>query len=283
MIPFKKCYCDKVNIISLGAGVQSSAMALMADRGELICSCGEKMKPQAAIFADTQDEPKNVMDWLDYLEPLLSFPVYRVTAGKLSDREREIHKSKKSGKHYRKSLVPAHCEGAGILTRKCTTNHKIIPLMRKQKELGNVGRGEREVKVASWIGISTDEIQRMKPSREPFAVCIYPLIEKGFSRQDCLKWMEKNGFPRPPRSACVFCPFHSNEEWHRLKTENPEDFEKAVVLEREMQLAWERDETSTSKPFLHPSHKLIDTIDFNDSSQMRLNLFNNECEGMCGV
>jgi hypothetical protein len=39
-------------IISLGAGVQSSAMLLMALEGRF-----EDM-PDCAIFADTQDEPK---------------------------------------------------------------------------------------------------------------------------------------------------------------------------------------------------------------------------------
>jgi hypothetical protein len=42
------------DIISLGGGVQSSAMALMAAKGEIT------PMPQAAIFADTQAEPKAV-------------------------------------------------------------------------------------------------------------------------------------------------------------------------------------------------------------------------------
>ena len=41
-----------LNIISLGAGVQSSTMALMATYGEIT------PMPDAAIFADTQWEPK---------------------------------------------------------------------------------------------------------------------------------------------------------------------------------------------------------------------------------
>ena len=53
-----------MNIISLGAGVQSSTMALMAKHGEI------KPMPDCAIFADTQAEPKKVYDWLDWLENL---------------------------------------------------------------------------------------------------------------------------------------------------------------------------------------------------------------------
>ena len=45
-------------ILSLGAGVQSSTLALMAVRGEI-------EMPEAAIFADTGAEPKSVYEYLD--------------------------------------------------------------------------------------------------------------------------------------------------------------------------------------------------------------------------
>ena len=59
---------DKLTILSLGAGVQSSVMALMAARGEIT------PMPDCAIFADTQSEPKEIYDWLDWLETQLAFP-----------------------------------------------------------------------------------------------------------------------------------------------------------------------------------------------------------------
>jgi 3'-phosphoadenosine 5'-phosphosulfate sulfotransferase (PAPS reductase)/FAD synthetase len=67
-----------LNILSLGAGVQSSTMALMAAHGEL-------PMPDCAIFADTQWEPKAIYKHLDWLEKQLPFPVHRVTAGSLRD------------------------------------------------------------------------------------------------------------------------------------------------------------------------------------------------------
>lgn len=63
------------HIISLGAGVQSSTLALMAVHGEIT------PMPDAAIFADTQAEPQSVYKWLDWLEMQLPFPVHRVTKG----------------------------------------------------------------------------------------------------------------------------------------------------------------------------------------------------------
>ena len=62
--------------LSLGAGVQSSTLALMIAHGEL--------EPvEAAIFADTGWEPRKVYEWLDWLEQQLPFPVYRVQHGNL--------------------------------------------------------------------------------------------------------------------------------------------------------------------------------------------------------
>ena len=66
------------NILSLGAGVQSSCLALMCSQGEVT------PMPNFAIFADTQDEPRSVYEWLSELKKLCNFPIYTVTAGSLS-------------------------------------------------------------------------------------------------------------------------------------------------------------------------------------------------------
>lgn len=66
-------------VLSLGAGVQSTTMALMAAQGEF-----DKM-PDCAIFADTGYEPAGVYTHLDWLEAQLPFPVHRVTAGNIKD------------------------------------------------------------------------------------------------------------------------------------------------------------------------------------------------------
>ena len=53
---------NPIHIISLGAGVQSSTVALMAHLGELT------PKPEFAVFADTHAEPANVYKHLEFLE-----------------------------------------------------------------------------------------------------------------------------------------------------------------------------------------------------------------------
>ena len=269
------------NIISLGAGVQSSAMALMAAKGEIT------PMPDAAIFADTQNETKKTMEFLEWITKELPFPVHIVTAGDLAEREYKIMTHKTTGKTYRKTMLPTYVKGEGavseygILPRKCTTDFKVLPLMRLERKLAGVKRGEKEVQVRIWMGISLDEVSRMKPSRQPWAEHYYPLIDKRITREGCKKWMADNGYPEPPRSACYFCPFHSNAEWIRLQKEEPEEFEKAVKFEKKIQALHATTEYQRGQVYLHPSRQPLDEVVFEDKNQ--LNLWNNECEGHCGV
>ncbi len=202
-----------IHIISLGAGVQSSTMALMAACGEIT------PMPVAAIFADTQAEPKSVYTWLDWLEKQLPFPVHRVTAGNLGEISKTVRTSK-AGNLYTDSNIPVfikhpHPTGrAGLQSRQCTGDFKIDPIHREMRKMagGEIKQWRKNKKVGpkpivQWIGISTDEVGRMKPARPDFIENIWPLIDAGYSRRKCLDWMKDKGFPVPPRSACVFCPY----------------------------------------------------------------------------
>jgi len=276
---------EPIHIVSLGAGVQSSTLALMAAKGLVT------PMPVAAIFADTQAEPPSVYRWLDWLEKQLSFPVHRVTAGSLTERITTTRVNRKTGKRYYSNMIPAFTlnpDGTkGIVGRSCTSNFKIVPIMKKARQLGGIKRGQKSVGVVQWIGISLDEVSRMKDSRDPWAESRWPLIEMRMNRHDCLRWMKSNGYPTPPRSACSYCPFHSDAEWRRLRAEEPEEFAKAVEVERLLQAAHAAVTTPgkmQGKAYLHESLKPLDTVDFSTEEENgQTSLFQNECEGMCGV
>ena len=218
-----------IHILSLGAGVQSSTLALMAAKGLVT------PMPDCAIFADTQAEPPSVYKWLDWLEKQLPFPVHRVTAGSLTERITTTRLNRKTGAPYFSNMIPAFTENPdgskGITGRACTFNFKIQPIQKAARRLGEIKRGQKTVGVVQWIGISLDEVSRMKDSREPWIENRWPLIEMRMKRHDCLRWMAANGYPTPPRSACSYCPFHSDAEWRRLRTEEPLEFEKACEVE----------------------------------------------------
>lgn len=278
---------DPIHIISLGAGVQSSTMALMAAAGEIT------PMPTCAIFADTQAEPKSVYTWLDWLEKQLPFPVHRVMKGSLSEAALAVRVSKK-GNSYTNSNVPAFLKTEGVKRegkqmRQCTKDFKIDPILREVRKLakreisdwrktGMVGAA-----VVQWIGISRDEIIRMKPSRVRYIKHRWPLIDLDMRRSKCLEWMKAHSFPTPPRSACVFCPYHSNSEWLRLKTDDPEGFETAAKFEDAYQVSLSQIQRRKAVPFLHRSMKPLREIDFTEKEDPNFSLFGNECEGMCGV
>lgn len=256
-------------ILSLGAGVQSSTMALMAAKGEL-------PMPDCAIFADTQAEPKKVYDWLNWLEKQLPYPIHRVTGGNLTEQSLKLRKSSKTGKHYMKHNVPAFTLGddgkKGIKQRQCTYDFKIIPIKRKVRSLL-----EKKQQATVWIGISLDEVVRMKPSRVGYITHEWPLIDKRMTRASCFSWMKKNGYPTPPRSACIYCPFHSKAEWKAL---TKDEMQQAIDYEKKLQEGFDKVEKMNSKPFLHNSRVPLENVDFDTEEP---DLFNNECEGMCGV
>lgn len=260
-------------------------MALMAAKGLL----PDSDKVKGAIFADTGDEPASVYKWLDWLEAQLPFPVYRVQRGVISKDSLVVHTSKRTGRTYIKSLIPAFTlqpDGKkGLLGRKCTADYKVKEIIKKAREVGNIKRGQKTIGVVQWIGISIDEAHRMKPSHVKWAKNRWPLIDAEMSRRHCLDWMKANGYPEPPRSACVYCPFHSDAEWRRLKTQEPHEFARAVQFERDLQHAASQQIALTGKPFLTRRCVPLDTIDFseNQPGYQQLSMFGNDCEGLCGV
>lgn len=144
---------DKITILSLGAGVQSSCLALMATAGEI------GPMPDAAIFADTGDEPESVYKWLEWLTPRLAFPVHIVKrpGGTLAEETLRIRTSK-GGKKYNQHSPPCFLsdgKSTGLMIRQCTGDFKIDVVNREIKKLSRVKRGEF-VAVEQWIGISLD-------------------------------------------------------------------------------------------------------------------------------
>ena len=67
-----------LTVLSLGAGVQSSAMAVMSARGDL-------PPVDCAIFADTGYEPKGIYTYLNYLKSILPYPIYVVSKGNIKE------------------------------------------------------------------------------------------------------------------------------------------------------------------------------------------------------
>lgn len=277
------------HFISLGAGVQSSTVALMAAHGELT------PMPECAIFADTQSEPAAVYQWLGQLETLLRFPVHRVTAGSLRE---EILRGMDGRGATMNGRPPFFVAGGGMLRRQCTQDYKLSPIFKEVRRLLGLKphqRWPKQIMWAQWIGISLDEAHRVKPATirrkvkgvmriepHPTIQNRWPLIEREMTRQDCLQWLTEHGYPRPPKSSCTFCPYHDNGLWRDLKHHDPEAFADAVAIDRAIRPGWGWWNQNQSEWFVHRSLKPLEEIEFEPDERQGW-LFGNECEGMCGV
>lgn len=267
----------KLRVLSLGAGVQSTTLALMAAHGAV------GPMPDCAIFADTGWEPKAVYEHLAWLRSpnVLPFQVHIVSDGNIRDG------LVRGAQGERWASIPAFTKSAsgtvGMIRRQCTKELKIVPIRRKVRELIGIAgkRSPNHPVVEQWIGISFDEIVRMKMSMEPWQVNRFPLVEMGMTRRDCLRWLELNGYPTPPKSSCIGCPYHSDSLWRQMREEDPDAFADAVAIDRMIRTGFRN---LRGEVFLHRSCVPLDEADIDTlADKGQLDLFADECDGMCGV
>jgi hypothetical protein len=255
--------------------------------------------PDVAIFADTQNESDATMEHLDLLEKDHGdvIPIHRVTRGNLKE---DWFSGQQSAKKDSDDLVmPGSIpfflimeDGShGFGGRTCSDRSKIRPLTREAKRLAGLEPGQRagDVKIEAWIGISLEEVHRMKDSREPCITNRWPLIEMRMNRNDCIQWTKKNGFPPVPRSSCVFCPFHSASEWRATKRDK-KAWDEAVEfderLRREKRFisdAGSEKSQLRGVPYLHSSRVPLKDADLSSHDENQLDFWGGECEGVCGV
>lgn len=119
----------------------------------------------------------------------------------------------------------------------------------------------------------------MKESRVRYIVNRWPLIERRMSRNDCLRWLAEHGYAEPPKSSCIGCPFHSDDQWRALR-DSPAEWEDAVAVDA----AIRNQSGMRGQQFMHRSMLPLAAVDLSTAEERgQVNLFENECEGMCGV
>ena len=272
-----------LTVMSLGDGVQSSVMALMAVEGAF------DRVPDCVVFADTHWEPPSIHAHLEWLEGQLRFPLHVVDNRRSLREDVEALTNHSGSRNYMDipvNLKGRDGQGDGIGRRQCTENDKINPVRRKIRELLGIGKGQRvlaETAVELWLGISTDEAIRMKTSRDPWIENRYPLIKAGMSRRDCIDWWAAR-YDRPlERSACVAFPFQSSSRWVEMKRSWPGLIHEAAEIDANL-----RDKLAFAKePYLHPLPIPLAEAVMHDEAELgargQRDGFGNECEGHCGV
>ncbi len=241
---------------SYGGGKQSAAIAALIIRGEL-------PRPDYIVMSDTERERSSTFRYLDaVITPALAAIGLAVEVVKKSEYA-TVDLYSKNGS----LLIPAFTTQSGTVAKLptyCSNEWKRRVILRWM-----TAQGLRPAEM--WLGISTDEADRMKDSDTGWLTHRYPLIDLLMNRDDCKRVVAEMGWPEAPKSTCWMCPHLSDPTWAEMQKDDPEDFAAAVQLEQE---ARARD----PHLWLHRSAKSISEIDFDYTL---LGLFDGCDSGMC--
>ena len=246
--------------LSLGAGIQSSAVLLLACEGVI-------PRFDVALFADTGWEPKAVYANLARLRAhaaKFGIPVRTVSAGNIRDDALDPA--------HRFVSMPLHVlnpDGSrGLARRQCTSEYKVSPLKKAARQLlgyPHPRRVPRGVYVEQSIGISTDEFTRAKDSGVRYLRNVFPLIDLGWDRARCVEYLAERGFGHTVKSACVGCPFHGNAGWRWIRDHDPDGWADAVEFDRAIRHGYPHATTQgqdlRGQYFLHRSCQPLDEVD----------------------
>lgn len=274
-----------LEVLSLGAGVQSTTLALLAVEGVL-------PKPDVAIFADTGWEPDAVYDHLERLTATMTaagIPVVVVSEGNLRSDALDLDKpiglpvfvknpDGSTGKKVRActdryKLRPIREHIRGLLGARpspitaCTacrgSGERVAPWRAKRDDhvagvcsvcdgdgiLERVGLPPRGKWARVWIGFSTDEIERVTDRGPGYARPWHPLLDLNMSRVQCEAWLAIRGWETTPKSACIGCPFHGNKMWRDMRDNDPKSWNDAVSFDAE----YRHDPGLRGQQYLHRS------------------------------
>jgi len=281
----------QLKIISLGMGVQSTALWYMSNHGHI-------EQADYAVFADTGAEKTATIEYYNWIVEKYNptdivqewdVPIIRISEKNIYNDL--MNQSNSSGNRF--ASIPAFTgNGSGMLKRQCTSEYKITQVDKAIKRLYGLGKNQRFPKTEIWYGITQDEMHRMSIPQQKWKINVYPFIgykitsdgkherysSNFYRRSDIIEFYKKIGWSPPVKSSCFFCPYQSDQSWIFLKNNYPDDFKKANEIDKKIRDSSKR---GINEPiFLHRSCKPIEKINFEDSQN---DLWDDECSGNCMI
>lgn len=262
----KNLKVNGLKILSCGAGMQSTSLALMSCENALNGICHPHVPIyDAIIFCDTMCEPPWVYNQVSFIEKACKNAGIKFVVLKTDLYGHYMnnfgYKSVRSIPFW--SLSP---EGKkGKMKRACTLDFKILEIQRYIKfnligydytkknarnKIEDIGAHEMH------IGFSQEESQRVFNSYNPFYINKFPLIDMGFQRADSFKYNYEVWGLETKASACAICPFHRNYFFQHLKSNHPDTYKKVILFDELI----EKNQVLTpikSKIFISRSRKRI--------------------------
>ncbi|WP_190816720.1 adenine nucleotide alpha hydrolase family protein [Saccharopolyspora pogona] len=249
-----------LRLLSLGAGVQSTAVLLLACEGAI-------PRFDYALFADTGWEPRAVYANLESLRAHaqgFGIQVRTVSGGNI--------KTDALDPRHRFVSMPLHVLNAdgskGLARRQCTSEYKIVPLKKAARQLLGYPHPKRVptgLDAEQAIGISSDELHRAKDADVRYLRNRFPLLELGWDRDTCVDYLAEQGFGHTVKSACLGCPFHGNAGWRWIRDHDPDGWRDAVEFDKAIRdgypHATEQGQPLRGQYFLHRSCRPLDQVD----------------------
>lgn len=237
-VPLESLRGRVLDILSCGAGMQSTALGLMSAENALTTIKHPDVPIyDMLLFCDLGEEPVWVYEQVEFIARACrkaGIPFYILYTHLYDDYIQNF------GYRYVKSIPfwTLSAEGKkGRWRRACTIVYKIDKMqafvkyeIMGYKYKGHIRPEHRELH-RMHIGFSSEEAHRCSPSRHPLFRHVFPLVKMGKSRADNYAYNLDEWGLETKASACAGCPFHQNYFFHYIKQHYPETYSAVLKLD----------------------------------------------------
>lgn len=228
-----------MKILSFGAGMQSTALALMSCENAAHKEPVHPLVPvyDAVIFCDLGLEPPWVQIQLEFTRKacegagiffkVLNTPLYQDFLENFGERRTVSIPWWTLKEDGHKSKMP----------RNCTLDYKVNEITKYVRwELLGYKKGQRlrpeDIKAHEMhMGFSAEEKRRCHENPHKLFVNHFPLVEMGLTRADNYAYILERWGLDTKASACAFCPFHRNYFFQHLREHEPDTFSDLLKVD----------------------------------------------------
>lgn len=211
-------------LVSFGGGTNSTAMLIgMQERG---------IRPDYITFADTGGEKPHTYEHIKDMDKWLKgvgFPT--ITVVKKVRRDGSILTLEDNC--LEQNMLPSIAYGF----KSCSLKYKVAPQDKFFNNNDDIRKLWKEGKRATkYIGYDYGESHRVKDYDDNKYKVEFPLVDWKWTREDCVKAIERSGLPQPMKSACFFCPSSKATEIREMAVLYPDLMDRCLTMEKNAHL-----------------------------------------------
>lgn len=228
-----------MKILSFGAGMQSTALALMSCEN---AKAGKRLHPwvpvyDAVIFCDLGLEPEWVNTQMEFTRKaceeagiffkVLNTPLYQHFIENFGERRTISIPWWTITEDGHKSKMP----------RNCTIDFKVNAITQYVHwELLGYKKGQRlkeeDVKAHEMhMGFSKEEERRCHENPHELFTNHFPLVKMGWTRAESYQYILETWGLDTKASACAFCPFHRNYFYQHIREFEPKTYDQILIVD----------------------------------------------------